>query len=93
MLRLLLSNKIRQDIYEAYKNDKEEKFREQENQISKKQDIPRVYRHKEPLNIFGQSYVKTVFDAFSHNHITLSKASTYLDNLKIHSLKKLQYDL
>ena len=48
------------------------------------------YRHREPKHIFGRRYVRTVFDALRTNNITLSKASTYLDNLKIGDLQQLE---
>ncbi len=36
--------------------------------------------------MFGDAYVRTILDALSANHITLNKASSYLDNLKIKDL-------
>ena len=98
LYRLFLENKITQEHYQAYKNFKEEekKRREQEEQRQKELGnapiIPRTYRHREPINMFGKTYVATVLDAQQNNHITLAKASTYLDNLKIHTLHKLEAD-
>ena len=43
----------------------------------------RAYRHREPRHMFGDRYVRTVLDSLSAQHITLSKASGYLDGLKI----------
>jgi len=34
--------------------------------------------------------VRTVLDALNARHITLAKASSYLDNLKINDLQKLE---
>lgn len=48
------------------------------------------YRYKEPLNIFGSKYVKLVFDSLHQDRITLSRASTLLDHLKIDYLKTLE---
>ncbi len=48
------------------------------------------YRYKEPLRVFGEPFVRTVFDALHERKITLSKASTYLDNLKISDLRELE---
>lgn len=47
------------------------------------------YRYKEPLHVFGERYVGTVFDALRSNRITLAKASSYLDNLRIPDLHRL----
>ena len=53
----------------------------------------RKYRYRESQHIFGDCYVRTVLDSLSAQHITLSKASNYLDGLKIadvHALENLQ---
>ena len=52
----------------------------------------RDYRFREPRHIFGDTYVRTVLDALNTQHITLARASTYLDNLKIKDLHKLEND-
>jgi len=90
LYRLLRDNKITQTRYEDYKDLKEEQFKQRQSGGSK--PIPRVYRYREPVNIFGNSYVATVLDALQNKHITLSKASTHLDNLKIRTLHKLEKD-
>lgn len=50
----------------------------------------RMYRHREPTHIFGEHFVRAVFDALHAQHISLSKASTYLDNLKIRDVRRLE---
>jgi len=50
----------------------------------------RAYRNHEPKHIFGDGYVRTVLDALNSRRISLAKASTYLDNLKISDLHKLE---
>jgi hypothetical protein len=40
--------------------------------------------------VFGDKYVRTVLDALNARHITLAKASTYLDNLRISDLRQLE---
>jgi Zn-dependent peptidase ImmA (M78 family) len=50
----------------------------------------RMYRHREPKHVFGDPFVRTVLDALNARHITLAKASTYLDNLKISDLHQLE---
>ena len=50
----------------------------------------REWRYREPIHIFGKPFVATVLDAFYNEHITLVKASDYLDNLKIKDLYQLE---
>ncbi len=50
----------------------------------------RSYRHREPKHVFGDTFVRTVLDALNARHITLAKASTYLDSLKITDLHQLE---
>jgi len=50
----------------------------------------RMYRHREPKHVFGDAFVRTVLDALSARHITLAKASSYLDSLKISDLHQLE---
>ncbi|MEO7496693.1 MAG: XRE family transcriptional regulator [Massilia sp.] len=50
---------------------------------------PRLQRHREPKHIFGDTFVRAVLDAMHSKYISLSKASTYLDGLKITDLHKL----
>jgi hypothetical protein len=40
--------------------------------------------------MFGDRYVRTVLDSLSAQHITLSKASGYLDGLKIADVHALE---
>lgn len=51
---------------------------------------PRMYREREPLNLFGEGYVRTVLTALSAKQITLNKACGFLDNLKLKSLHELE---
>ena len=53
----------------------------------------RSYRHREPRHVFGMPFVRTVFDALHTDRISLSKASTYLDNLKIKDVRALEEHL
>jgi Zn-dependent peptidase ImmA (M78 family)/plasmid maintenance system antidote protein VapI len=48
------------------------------------------YRYREPKQVFGDTFVRTVLDALNGRHITLAKASGYLDNLKISDLHQLE---
>jgi len=58
--------------------------------LSKSGSGSRAYRHREPNHMFGESYVRTVLDALNSRHITLTKASAYLDSLTIKDLHKLE---
>lgn len=83
--RLLDENYIPRQYYTKYREWK------------KTQPIPeskdggsREYRFREPINIFGKKFVNTVLDALQANQITLSKASSFLDNIKIKDIHKLE---
>lgn len=88
LVRLLINNKISQKHYQDYRNYKREQI-ERIKQLETK-PIPRSYRYREPINMFGKPFVYAVFDAFHNKHITLAKTSTYLDNLKISDVRKLE---
>jgi Zn-dependent peptidase ImmA (M78 family) len=99
LYRLFLDKEITKAYYQKYRNFKEQQRKKllEEEKTNKElglktKIIPRKYRHKETINMFGRAYVATVLDARHNKHITLSKASSYLDNLKIHTLHKLERD-
>ncbi|MEO7623503.1 MAG: XRE family transcriptional regulator [Gallionella sp.] len=50
----------------------------------------REHRNREPMHIFGDTFVRTVLDSLYARHITLARASSYLDNLKIKDLHQLE---
>lgn len=50
----------------------------------------RTYRHREPKHLFGDVFVRTVLDALSARHITLARASDYLDSLKVKDIRALE---
>ena len=82
--RLLDSDRLGQTCYDNYRDWRA------------KQPIPeeskgtRLYRHREPKHVFGDPFVGVVLDALHAKQITLTKASTYLDNLKISDLRRLE---
>jgi len=51
----------------------------------------RMYRYREPKHVFGDTFVRTVLDALNASHITLARASSYLDSLKIKDLHQLEH--
>ncbi|NHZ85144.1 MAG: ImmA/IrrE family metallo-endopeptidase [Planctomycetia bacterium] len=50
----------------------------------------RINRYQEPVKMFGKPFVGAVLNAFHENRIPLTKASTYLDNIKINDVHKLE---
>ena len=59
--------------------------------ISQKEGGSRQYRHREPMHVFGDTYVRTVLDALNARQITLTRASSYLDSIKIKDLHSLEH--
>jgi Zn-dependent peptidase ImmA (M78 family) len=48
------------------------------------------YRFSEPRKVLGDPFVRSVLSAYYDDRITLTRASTYLDGLKIPDLRKLE---
>ena len=84
LLRLLNVGRLPQAQYTAYKKWKKQM------PILQKDGGSRLYRHREPKHVFGDTFVRTVLDALDARYITLAKASSYLDNLKINDLHQLE---
>lgn len=82
--RLLDVGRLPQSRYEAYRQWSRQIPVVEEDGGSRK------YRNREPRHIFGDTFVRTVLDALYARHITLAKASSYLDNLKIKDLHELE---
>jgi Zn-dependent peptidase ImmA (M78 family) len=82
--RLLDAGRLSQDQYTAYR-----RWRAMA-PVVEKDGGNRMYRHREPKHVFGDTFVRTVLDALSARHITLAKASGYLDSLKITDLHQLE---
>jgi Zn-dependent peptidase ImmA (M78 family) len=82
--RLLDGGRLSQQEYVAYR-------RWRDGLPSEEADSgTRMYRHREPKSIFGDNFVRTVLGALNGRHITLSKASSYLDGLSLNDLHKLE---
>ena len=84
--RLLDTGRLPQSQYKKYRQ-----WRAQ-SAIPQKDGGNRMYRHREPKHVFGDTFVRTVLDALNTRHITLAKASSYLDSLKIKDLHQLERD-
>lgn len=83
--RLLAVGRLPQATYQAYRAWSLEADNNMKNEGG-----TRVYRHREPKHIFGDRFVRTVLNSLSARRITLSKASGYLDGLKIADLHELE---
>lgn len=84
LLRLLKTGRLQQSQYEAYLQWRARPV------AARKESGSRERRNREPMHIFGDTFVRTVLDSLYARHITLARASSYLDNLKIKDLHKLE---
>lgn len=82
--RLLDAGRLPQSRYEAYRQWS------RQTPIVVEDGGSRKYRNREPRHIFGDTFVRTVLDSLYARHITLARASGYLDNLKIKDLHELE---
>jgi len=82
--RLLDMGRLPQSRYEAYRHWVAQST------VVQSESGSREWRHREPRHIFGDTFVRTVLDSLYARHITLAKASGYLDNLKIKDLHQLE---
>ena len=82
--RLLDAGRMPQARYDAYRQWAAQSV------VVQSEGGNREWRHREPRHIFGDTFVRTVLDALYARHITLAKASSYLDNLKIKDLHQLE---
>lgn len=82
--RLLDSGRLTQARYHAY--------REWRNALVYPDSSggTRMFRHREPRSIFGDTFVRVVLGALTSRRITLTKASRYLDGLKVSDLHELE---
>jgi len=85
--RLLNTGRLQSGEYEAYR-----RWNLNRPQPKPAQKGNRGYRYREPMTIFGDGYVRTVFDALSAHQITLTRATSYLDNVKVNDLHRLEGD-
>lgn len=83
--RLMDAGRLPQSVYATYRDLISGRTYNNEDQGG-----TRAYRYREPRHMFGDRYVRTVLDSLSAQHITLSKASGYLDGLKIADVHALE---
>lgn len=84
LLRLMDVGRLPQSKYKAYRQWRDQLV------ITQDDGGSRMYRHREPKHIFGDTFVRTVLDSLYARQITLAKASSYLDSLKIKDLHQLE---
>lgn len=85
LLRLLDAGRLQRRDYDAYRE-----WRYKPAIAKEEAGGSRAYRYREPKHVFGDIFVRTVLEALSARHITLAKASSYLDNLKIKDVHQLE---
>lgn len=85
LLRLLDAGRLLRRDYAAYRAWRDQPMGGQEEAGGN-----RKWRHREPKHVFGDTFVRTVLDSLSARNITLAKASSYLDNLKIKDVHQLE---
>lgn len=85
LLRLLDAGRLQRRDYDDYRS-----WRDRPAVVREASGGSRAYRHREPMHVFGDTFVRTVLDSLSARHITLTKASSYLDNLKIKDVHRLE---
>lgn len=83
--RLLDVGRLPQNLYEGYRQWRKTTV------VLEKDGGNREWRSREPKHIFGDVFVRTVFDALNARKITLNKASNYLDSLTIKDIHKLEH--
>jgi Zn-dependent peptidase ImmA (M78 family) len=76
--------RLTRDQYQAYRRWREGVPRQDDERGNRK------YRYREPKHVFGDPFVLTVLEALNSQKVTLNKASTYLDGLKIQDLHRLE---
>lgn len=84
--RLLDAGRLTQERYTAYRTYVRGLPFDDEDEATGS----RLYRHREPKHIFGDTFVRTVLGAFNARRITATKACSYLDGLKLSDLRTLE---
>ena len=82
--RLLDTNRLTGAEYRTYRDWKKDEIRPEAGMAVRK------FRYREPVNVFGRSYVGTVLEALGARQISTTKASRFLDNIKIQDVHRLQ---
>ena len=84
LLRLIDTGRLDRTIYEDY-------LAWRDGQSDSASGGTRTYRHREPKHLFGDKYVQVVLDSLNSRNITITRASRYLDSLKLKDLHQLAH--
>lgn len=84
LLRLIEAGRIDRSVYANYRE-----WIRRRPVVTRDSGGSRMYRHREPRHILGDRYVRVVLEALNEKRISLTKASKFLDGLKVQDLQKL----
>ncbi|GJL83963.1 MAG: peptidase [marine bacterium B5-7] len=84
LLQLVNTGRVNRNLYTAYRNWKSHQSE------SNMEGGTRSYRYREPKHLFGDKFVHVVLDALNSRKITITRASRYLDSLKLKDLHQLE---
>ncbi len=87
--RLLDTGKLTRETYTKYINFTEQQYQDEQKSRSP-QSIPRIFRYREPLHIFGRNYTGKILEGLENGVVTLKKAGHYLDTIKVVDIRKLE---
>lgn len=82
--RLLDAGRVTQETYAAYR------AYVRNLPLAEEEAGSRAYRYREPKHLFGDTFVKTILNALGARRISLTKACSYLDGLKVRDLHSLE---
>lgn len=82
--RLRDAGMVQDRDYEDYRDWRDRQVRPQ------REGGNRAARYREPLDVFGPTFTRTVFEALGRDQITSNTACRYLDNVKISDLRQLE---
>jgi len=83
--RLMDAGRLPREEYASYRV-----WQEQQPSPQPEGQAVRTYRYREPTHLFGTAFVRTVLDSLISRKITLTRASAYLDDIKIADVHKLE---
>lgn len=83
--RLMDTDRLPREEYAAYRD-----WQEQQPVPPLEGQAVRTYRYREPTHLFGTTFVRTVLDSLISRKITLTRASSYLDDIKVADVRKLE---
>ncbi len=88
--RLVETGRLTRRFYQSYRAWLQELDRQREIDRRNRRGGGQRKRYQEPIRLFGDQYVRTVLQAWEDKHITLPKASDYLDGIKVKDIAELE---